>query len=80
MVNFCAVIGCSNDGYKKNISFFRLPSIIKHHNDEKTEELSSRRQDMWLAAIDRADIKMEKLYVYRVCSQHFLSGKSGTLL
>ena len=44
---------------------------------EKKQELKSKQQRMWLANINRADIKVEKLNDdnnYRVCSEHFIEG------
>ena len=74
MVNFCAVIGCSNRGDKdRNKSFYRLPGIIKHQGPE-TECLTSRRQREWLAVINRSDIKTSNYQYTRVCSDHFISG------
>ena len=78
MVNFCAVIGCSNRADRdKNKSFFRLPSVITHQGPS-TEKLSSRRQREWLAAIKR-DIKKSNYTFTRVCSDHFITGSPSTL-
>ena len=74
MVNFCAVVGCSNrSDREKEISFYRLPAVIAHQGD-KTRELSQKRRDLWLARIHREDLGPEKYPFTRVCSIHFISG------
>ena len=75
MVNFCAIVGCSNRiGRNKDKSFYRLPKIITHQgNDAKL--YSEERRTVWLARISRADITKEKLKNIRVCSDHFISGE-----
>ena len=76
MVNFCAVIGCSNRaGCGEKKSFYRIPSVLTSQAIKKTRELSAQRQRTWIAAMRRDDLKTEKLGQYRVCSDHFLSGK-----
>ena len=54
----CAVVGCSNKSCKQNkgVSFYRLPTVITHH-DENTKELTEKRQNLWLSRIRRADLK-----------------------
>ena len=55
MVNFCAVVGCTNKAKKGNRkSFFRLSAVINHLG-EKDRELSKRRQDAWLARMTRSE-------------------------
>ncbi|CAI9720210.1 XP_029633843.1uncharacterized protein LOC115209549 isoform X1 [Octopus vulgaris] len=79
MVNFCAVNGCSSraDRDRAN-SFYRLPAIITNQGEE-TRERSRKRREQWIANINRPDLK-ETSYAYvRVCSDHFISGKSATL-
>ena len=70
MVNFCAVVGCSQSGVK---GFFRIPAVPSHLGVQ-TEELSSKRRKQWLANIARTDLNSEAMYQYRVCSKHFLTG------
>uniref|UniRef100_A0A1X7UCY6 THAP-type domain-containing protein n=1 Tax=Amphimedon queenslandica TaxID=400682 RepID=A0A1X7UCY6_AMPQE len=78
MVNFCAVIGCSNraDG-DRNKSFFRLPFVIAYQ-EPSTEKLSSRRQREWFAAIKR-NIKKSNYSFTQVCLDHFITGSPSTL-
>ena len=75
MVNFCAIVGCSNHADKhKGVGFYRLPAIISHQG-EQTYELSCKRRDLWLSRIHREDLGPNKYPYVRVCSWHFISGK-----
>jgi len=79
MVNFCAIVGCSNRiGRDKGKSFFRLPKVITHQGEE-TKKLSEERRNTWLARISRADLSTEKQKNTRVCSDHFVSGTPAAL-
>lgn len=71
MVNYCAVVGCTQSGVK---GFFRIPAVVCHLG-EQTKELSTKRRMQWLANIARTDLNSEAMYQYRVCSKHFLTGK-----
>ena len=74
MVNFCAIVGCSNRGDReKNKSYYRLPAVI-HNQGAATEELSKKRRDLWLSRIARSDISKSTLPCIRVCSDHFITG------
>ncbi|XP_021348557.1 uncharacterized protein LOC110447292 [Mizuhopecten yessoensis] len=74
----CTIIGCSNESGRCQAPFFRLPVVITNQ-DEKTEELSTKRRRLWLSRISRADLT-EKSYPYvRVCSEHFVNGKPSAL-
>ena len=76
MVNFCAIIGCSNRGDRDiDKSFFRLPSIVNH----QTYELTKRRQEAWLARVKRENLRPEKYPYTRVCSDHFVTGMPSEL-
>ena len=79
MVNFCAVVGCSNRADRdKSKSYYILPSVITHQG-EKTFQLSKKRQATWLARIKRDDLRPENYPYTRVCSDHFVSGKPSQL-
>ena len=68
------IVGCGNDSAKrKDISFFRVPKVIKHQG-EQTEKLSEERRRLWITAISRADITEKILEHDRVCGEHFVSG------
>ena len=69
---------CSNREGHHNVSFYRIPAIIR--NQGKLElELSKRRRDGFVAAISREDLDLNDLDKYRVCSNHFVSGKPADL-
>ena len=69
---------CSNREGDHNVSFYRIPAIIR--NQGKLElELSKRRRDGFVAAISREDLDLNDLDKYRVCSNHFVSGKPANL-
>eukprot|EP00794_Sanderia_malayensis_P002917 gene2917-3369_t len=74
MPNFCMMVCCGNDSAKrKEISFFRVPEVIKHQG-EQTQKLSEERRRLWIAAISRADLTEQILENDRVCGEHFESG------
>ena len=76
MVNFCAIVGCSNRADKhKGVGFYRLSAIISHQG-EKTYELSCKRRDLWLSRIHREDLGPSKYPYVRVCSLYFISGNN----
>ena len=79
MVNFCAIVGCSNRiGRDKGKSFFRLRKVITHQGEE-TKALSEESRNTCLARISRADLSKEKQKNTKVCSDHFVSGKPAAL-
>ncbi len=75
----CAIVGCGNrSGRDREKSFYRLPSVI-HHQGLKTECLSRKRRDTWLAKIKREDVVPEQYYNIRVCSDHFITSSPSNL-
>ena len=74
MVNFCAVFGCSNNSSREDDKHYYVFRTVISHCGQQTTELSKKRQDMWLAAISRDDLRMDKLSTYRICSDHFITG------
>ena len=81
------VVGSNHSGNKKRrkkdekkISFFRIPAIIRHA-DNRDLELSTKRRDGYLAAISREGLTAEMIENsdYRVCSDHFVTGKAAKL-
>ena len=75
----CVMIGCSKRSDRdKDVSFFRIPSVLTHLG-KKDYELSKRRRDGFLAAISREDLTESILRNGRVCSRHFVSGKPADL-
>ena len=79
MPAFCLILKCSNDKSKrKDLSFCRVPRIIKNQGEE-VETLSTERRQKWLSAISRDDLTEKKLQNDRVCGEHFHSGKAAPL-
>ena len=78
MPTVCCVFSCSNNNKKEGISLYRIPAILHNQGDE-VNELSERRRNGWLSAIHRDDEKHKKTEHWRVCSDHFLSGKPASL-
>ncbi len=79
MPAFCLVLNCSNNKAKrKDLSFCRVPKIIKNQGEE-TENLSSERRRRWLSAISRQDLTDSILENDRVCGEHFRSGKAAPM-
>ncbi|CAH3106647.1 unnamed protein product [Porites lobata] len=58
----------------KEISFFRVPVIVKNQG-EACEELSIERRRRWLSAISRDGLTENLIQSGRVCSRHFVQGK-----
>ena len=76
----CVVVGCSKrSGRDKDVSFFRLPRIIKNKGVD-VHSLSKRRRDGILAAISRVGLTDNILKNDRICSRHYISGKPADLL
>lgn len=75
---FCCVDKCHNRPGKKNSvnTFYRIPKIIKHHGAE-SESLSTERRKEWLRIIklDKSNLNDN----YRVCNDHFTTGKPAKL-
>ena len=52
----CVMIGCSKrSGHDKDVSFYRIPSVLTHLG-KKDYKLSKRRRDGFLAAISWDDL------------------------
>ena len=76
----CVVVGCSKrSGRDKDVSFFRLPRIIKNKGVD-VHSLSKRRRDGILAAISRVGLTDNILKNDRICFRHYISGKPADLL
>lgn len=80
----CAVVGCSNRSRSNirkvkstNMNFFRVPKVISGQCD-RTRMLSEERRRLWLARINRADLKRVSPNV-RVCGAHFITGRPSRL-
>ena len=72
------MVGCSKrSGHDKDVSFYRVPVIIRNEG-ELTEELTTERRRKWISAISRDDITEKKMENDRVCGSHFVSGKPAS--
>ena len=77
MPTFCLVLNCANDNLKsKDLSFCRVPKVIRNQGKEM-EILTSERRRKWLSAISRQDLTDKILRNDRVCGEHFHSGKAA---
>ncbi|KAL5013931.1 hypothetical protein ScPMuIL_008201 [Solemya velum] len=81
MVHTCVVWGCTNRanaGATKK-QYFDIPKVIYSQGTE-TEKLSSERRNLWLVRINREgfDPDPTKRH-YKVCSDHFITGKKADL-
>lgn len=73
----CLIVDCaSKSGQDINISFSRVPSVITKEGKE-AEELSKERRSRWISAISRDECTESILKNDRVCSKHFVSGKTA---
>ena len=71
----CIIGNCGSKSGRDSIRFYCVPSIITNQGEE-FEELTRERQNLWISAIDRADLKTKNvLQNERVCSRHFVSGR-----
>ena len=74
MVNFCAVLGCSNrSNREKDKVYYRIPAIVSRSKPKK-QALSVERRATWLARIRREDLAADATEFYRVCSDQLISG------
>ena len=71
----CIIGNCGSKSDRDSIRFYSVPSIITNQGEE-FEELTRERRNLWISAIDRADLKTKNvLKNKRVCSRHFVSGR-----
>ena len=79
---FCLVFNCPNKKSKrKDLTFCRVPKIIKNQGEE-TEILSAERRRRWLTAISvisRDNLTNKILDYDLVCGEHFHCGKEAHL-
>ena len=76
---FYLVFNCPNKKSKrKDLTFCRVPKIIKNQGEE-TKILSAERRQRRLTAISRDDLTDKILEYNRVCGEHFHSGKAAPL-
>ena len=71
----CIIGNCESKSGQDNIRFYSVPSIITNQGEE-FEELTRERRNLWISAIDRADLKTNNVLKNEcVCSRHFVSGR-----
>ena len=74
MVNFCAVLGCSNlSNREKDKGYCRIAAIVSRSKPKK-QALSVERRANWFARIRWEDLAVDATEFYRVCGDHFISG------
>ena len=74
IVNFCAVLGCSNrSNREKDKGYCRIPAIVSRSKPKK-QALSVERRATWLARLRREDLAADATAFNRVCGDHFISG------
>ena len=71
----CIIGNCGSKSGRDSICFYSVPAIVTNQGEE-FEELTRERRNLWISAIDCADLKTKNvLQNERVCSRHFVSGR-----
>ncbi|XP_061841206.1 uncharacterized protein [Nerophis lumbriciformis] len=81
MGHTCVVSGCTNRANpgQGTTNFYDIPKVIVNQGKE-TERLSTERRNTWLARINRAGFTPDPAKRhYKVCSDHFVTGKPSAL-
>ena len=74
----CIVVGCSQrSGRDKDVSVYRLPKVISNICSSILE-LSKKRRAGYVAAILRGDLTEKIMANDRICSRHFINGKTAS--
>ncbi|XP_075534468.1 uncharacterized protein LOC142568350 [Dermacentor variabilis] len=81
----CAIYGCRTRSKSakrpsctgSSVGLHSMPKIITRQC-ERTRILSEKRRSLWLARINRSDLK--NLENVRVCGRHFITGKPSKLM
>ena len=73
----CIIANCGSKSGRDSIHFYSVPSIITNQGEDlEFEELTRERWNLWISAIDLADLKTKNvLKNERVYSRHFVSGR-----
>ena len=76
---FCMVVGCGSESAPgKDLHFALVPSVVTNQGEE-AEKLSFERRSRWISPKSRSDLT-EKILTNesdRVCSRHFVSGRTA---
>nr|CAH7716501.1 unnamed protein product [Callosobruchus chinensis] len=75
----CIVVGCGSRSERDSVSFFTVPMVRNYRFLTDLNDLTQKRRELWIAAINRRDLTESKLKYQRVCSKHFITGKPATL-
>ncbi|GFS02188.1 zinc finger protein 226 [Elysia marginata] len=73
----CCIIGCHNNGNDNKVGYFSIPTVVTREGPA-VEALLKKRRAAWIKAINRKDLTEEVLHKkrwYKVCGDHFVSGK-----
>lgn len=73
MVDHCCAIGCQNTREKKkgvSNQIYRIPKASKN----------KEQKELWIKNIRRANWPQKKIDNARICSDHFISGKSNLMI
>ena len=70
-------MGIGQTSAKRSL-FFRVPAAVIINQGKEMEELTNHRRQSWIKRIEstRSDIAQLNLSFVRICSDHFVSGKS----
>ena len=77
MPHHCCIVDCSNSSKVVGKRFFGIPTVVHAKFGQLEVEKSTRRRRKWIERINRASITFDKAgKEVKVCSDHFLKGKS----
>ncbi|KAH1010090.1 hypothetical protein HUJ05_004445 [Dendroctonus ponderosae] len=75
----CIVIGCSSRYQRDKVRFYSIPAALNNKFLTHKNELSAKRRNRWLTAINRGGLTDSIIRNQRVCSKHFVTGKPAAL-
>ena len=71
----CIIGDCGSKSGRDKVGFYSVPVIITNQGEE-FDKLTQEGRNLWISAIDRADLKTKSvLQTECVCSHHFVSGR-----
>lgn len=78
MPTHCCVSNCTNwQGKENGVGFYRFPTVPKRSTNAELISLLEERRLAWHKAIYRKGLTPKMIKNARVCSKHFISGKSA---
>lgn len=79
MPTHCCVFNCKTwQGKENGVGFYRFPVVSKRSKNQELNALLEERKLAWVKAIYRKNFTPRMIKNARVCSKHFISGKSAT--